>query len=250
MTQIVGFTGRKRAGKDTACNFILAVKLAQLGVSKSARLSLSGSVEVTDVLDDKVQGEDWFPFRAPYVDTEALFNDRLGDSIRLYAIARKLKDLSIDLFGLDKELVFGSDEDKNKKTSLRWQDMPTATKKKGKMSIREVLQYLGTDLFRKMSNNIWVDSCISQIQRESPELALVCDVRFENEVRALQKAGGYVVGLTRCKDADDCHDSETSVEKCMELCDAVIENADLTIPEQNEQIYLTTKHLDIFPDLG
>ena len=115
MTQIVGFTGRKRAGKDTACNFILAVKLAQLGVSKSARLSLSGSVEVTDVLDDKVQGEDWFPFRAPYVDTEALFNDRLGDSIRLYAFARKLKDLSIDLFGLDKELVLEATRTKIKR---------------------------------------------------------------------------------------------------------------------------------------
>ena len=250
MTQIVGFAGRKRAGKDTACNFILAVKLAELGVSKSTRLSPQGFVEVTDVLDDKVQGEDWFPFRSPYVDTDALFNDRLGDSIRVYAFAKKLKDLSIELFGLERDLVFGTDEDKNKKTHLKWQDMPTSTKKKGRMTIREVLQYLGTDVFRKMYNNIWVDNCISQIKRDSPDIALISDVRFENEVLSVQEADGYVVALTRCKDAEDLHDSETSVGKCMNLCNAVIDNSELTIPEQNEQIYLATKHLNIFPDMG
>jgi|TARA_R110000824_G_scaffold10866_1_gene47567 hypothetical protein len=250
MTQIIGFTGRKCAGKDTACNFILAVKLAELGVCKGARLAHDGSVEVSDVFDEKVQGEEWFSFSSPCVDTEALFNDRLGDSVRIYAFAKKLKELSIDLFNLDPKLVFGSDKDKNTKTELLWKNMPTNTKKKGKMSIREVLQYVGTDLFRKMSNNIWVDNCLHRIANDSPEIALISDVRFENEVVAIQEAGGYVVGLTRHGASDDTHDSEVSVEKCLELCDAIIDNEKLTIPEQNEQIYNTTKHLDIFPEMG
>ena len=118
MTQIIGFTGRKCAGKDTACNFILAVKLAELGVCKGARLAHDGSVEFSDVFDEKVQGEEWFSFSSPCVDTEALFNDRLGDSVRIYAFAKKLKELSIDLFNLDPKLVFGSDKDKNTKTEL------------------------------------------------------------------------------------------------------------------------------------
>ena len=150
-----------------------------------------------------VQGKEWFSFSSPYVDTEGLFNDRLGDSIRIYAFARKLKEFSIDLFNLDPRLVFGSDKDKNTKTELLWKDMPTDTKKKGKMSIT-----------------------------------------------AIQKAGGYVVGLTRHSISDDTHDSEVGVEKCLELCDAIIDNEELTIPEQNEQIYNTTKHLDIFPEMG
>jgi hypothetical protein len=250
MTQIVGFTGRKRAGKDTACNFILAVKLAELGVCKSARLADDGSVEVTDILDEKVAGKEWFSFTSPYVNTESLFNDRLGDSVRVYAFAKKLKDFAIDLFNLNPQLVFGTDEDKNKKTQLLWKNMPTDTKKKGKMSIREVLQYVGTDLFRKMSNNIWVDNCLGQISKDAPALALISDVRFENEVAAIQKAGGYVVGLTRHGTSDDMHDSETGVERCLELCDVIIDNAELTIPEQNEQIYSKTRHLDIFPEMG
>jgi hypothetical protein len=250
MTQIIGFTGRKLAGKDTACNFILAVKLAELGVCKSARITPDGLVEVTDILNEGVQGKEWFSFSSQYVDIEALFEDRLGDSIRIYAFAKKLKEFSIDLFGLDPDLVFGTDKDKNKKTNLLWKNMPTGTKKKGKMSIREVLQYVGTDLFRKMSDNIWVDNCLSQISKDSPEVALISDVRFENEVLAIQKAEGYVVGLTRHKDDDDAHDSETGVEKCLELCDAVVDNEKLTIPEQNEQIYNLTKHLNIFPEMG
>jgi hypothetical protein len=250
MTQILGFTGRKLAGKDTACNFILAVKLAELGVCKSARLAHDGSVEVSDVLDEKVQGKEWFPFVSKHVNTEALFDDRLGDSIRIYAFAKKLKEFCIDLFNLDPKLVFGSDKDKNTKTRLLWKNMPTSTKKKGKMSVREVLQYVGTDLFRKMSDNIWVDNCLNQIAKDSPAMALISDVRFENEVVAIQEAGGYVVGLTRHGTSDDTHDSEVSVGKCLELCDAIIDNEELTIPEQNEQIYNTTKHLDIFPEMG
>lgn len=249
MTQVLGFTGRKRAGKDTACNFILAVKLAELGVSRSVRLSKDGSVEVTDILGDTIQDKEWFPFASPYVITESVFDDRLGDSVRVYSFAKKLKQIAIDLFGLDPEVVCGSYKGKNKKTMLKWQDMPTKTGKKGKMTVREVLQYLGTDILRKMHPDVWIDSCLRQIERDSPELALVSDVRFENEVLALQKDGGFVVGLTRHTDDGDSHDSETSVEKCLELCDAVIDNNDLTIPEQNEQIYMATKHLDIFPEM-
>jgi len=249
-TKIVGFAGRKRAGKDTACNFILAVKLAELGVCKSSRLTEKGFIEVTDILGEHLEGKEWFPFAPPAVDTQSLFNDRLGDSVRTYSFAGKLKRLSIDLFNLDPALVFGTDKDKNTKTSLKWENMPTDTKKKGKMSVREVLQYVGTDLFRKMSSNIWVDNCISQISSDSSSLALVSDVRFENEVLAIQESGGYVVGLTRCSDASDLHRSEEAVEKCLDICDAIIDNKDMTIPEQNEQIYHTTKHLDIFPEMG
>jgi hypothetical protein len=249
MTQILGFTGRKLAGKDTACNFILAVKLAELGVCKSSRLGADGTLEVTDVFDEKVPDKEWFAFSPPYVNTDSLFEDGLGDSVRVYAFAQKLKEFSIDLFNLDPKLVFGTDKDKNKKTDLLWKNMPTDTQKKGRMSIREVLQYVGTDLFRKMSNNIWVDNCLNQIAHDSPKIALISDVRFENEVSAIQEAGGYVVGLTRCNSSNDTHDSETGVERCLKLCDAIIDNEELTIPEQNEQIYNTTKHLNIFPTM-
>ena len=52
MTQIIGFAGKKQSGKNTACNFILALKLAELGICKTSRLSKNGEIEVTDILGE------------------------------------------------------------------------------------------------------------------------------------------------------------------------------------------------------
>ena len=43
MTQIVGFAGKKQSGKNTACNFVVAMKLAELGICKASRMSDDGS---------------------------------------------------------------------------------------------------------------------------------------------------------------------------------------------------------------
>ena len=42
MTQIIGFAGKKQSGKNTACNFILAAKLAEVLCQ----------IKYTDPLDD------------------------------------------------------------------------------------------------------------------------------------------------------------------------------------------------------
>jgi molybdopterin-guanine dinucleotide biosynthesis protein len=57
MTQILGFAGKKQSGKNTACNYILALKLAELGVSKNVRISQENKVEVTDIFGEEKEGE-------------------------------------------------------------------------------------------------------------------------------------------------------------------------------------------------
>ena len=251
--QLIGFAGHKQAGKDTACNFILATKLAELGVSRSTRLTEFGEIEVTDILDESISGQEWMPFKSPHVDVQNLFDNELGKFIKIYSFATKLKQLCVDVLGLDKELVFGNDEQKNTKTDIKWPVvyMDAKRSQKGCMTIREVLQYIGTDIFRRIDIDIWVKSCVKQVKLDQPELALISDVRFENEVRAIQDEGGFVVGLTRSpfkKPLED-HISEISPQKCLDLCDVVVENDKLTIPEQNEQIYLAIKHLNYIPDI-
>ena len=241
MTQIIGFAGKKQSGKNTACNFILATKIAELGVSKGTRLNEGGEVEVTDILNDSPTRKEWFPVYSPHVDVENLFNNELGKFIKLYSFAEKLKRMAIDVLGLKEEWVFGTDKQKNTLTSISWEDMPGEEAKKhapGKMTSREVLQYVGTDFFRKFYPNVWLDSCLRKIEEESPEIALISDVRFENEIRGIQKKNGFVVGLKRDPyKKGDKHASEIEIEKCFGLCNAVIDNAKLTIPEHNEHIY-------------
>ena len=73
---------------------------------------------------------------------------------------------------------------------------------------------------------------------------------MENEVKAIQDRGGFVIGLKRSpyKKADQ-HASETEVEKCFDLCNIVIDNTKLSIPQQNKQIYLAIKDLENIPEL-
>ena len=106
-------------------------------------------------------------------------------------------------------------------------------------------------MFRGLDPSVWVNACLNQIKSEQPELALVSDVRFENEVRAIQSAGGFVVGLNRnpFKQETDQHVSEVSAQKCLDLCDTIIKNDTLSIPEQNKEIYFAIKHLDNIPEI-
>ena len=251
-TQIIGFAGSKQAGKDTACNFILATKIAELGISKSSRLTKTGEIEVTDILNESISGQEWMPFKPPHVDVEGLFDKELGKFVKIYSFAQKLKQLCVDVLGLDTDLVFGNDQQKNTKTHIKWDSIKSSTKKKGYMTVREVLQYVGTDMFRGLDPAVWVSACLNQIKKEQPELALVSDVRFENEVKAIQAEEGYVIGLTRSpfKKSKKDHVSETAPSQCLDICDTVIDNANLSIAEQNEQIYLAIKHLNNVPEIS
>ena len=249
-TQIIGFAGKKQSGKDTACNFILATKIAELGISRAVRLTEKGTLEVTDIFNDTFSEEKWFPFNAPYVDLSSLFENELGKYVRLYSFAEKLKRLSIELLGLKEEWVFGTDKQKNTKTHLKWEKFSDT--KTGAMTAREVLQHVGTDIFRSMYEDIWIDSCFRQIEEDSPELALISDVRFKNEIEGVQERGGFVIGLTRGsakRKKKDNHSSETEIEESLDLCDVVIDNADMSIPQQNEAIYEAIKDLEFVPDV-
>ena len=185
MTQIVGFAGKKQSGKNTACNYILALKLAELGICKKTRLSEHGVIEITDVFGETVQEQEWFEFSDENLNVSKLFEDHLGSYIRIYGLADTLKDLCIDVLGLTYEQAYGTDKDKNSKTSIKWSSVNK--NKKGHMTAREVLQYVGTDFFRNLDPNVWINSLLRKINKDKPEVALICDVRFKNEIVQLQK---------------------------------------------------------------
>tara|TARA_R100001163_G_C5065372_1_gene203317 strand:- start:109 stop:951 length:843 start_codon:yes stop_codon:yes gene_type:complete len=274
MTQIIAFAGKKQSGKNTACNFILAMKLSELGICKVSRLTDDGQIEVTDIFGENPTGEKFFPFKDPHVNVDSLFDNELRHFVKIYALADTLKEMAVKILGLSEEQVFGSDEDKNSKTSLKWEDMPgvispSELKKKGfdkaqaaelgllvhakgKMTAREVLQYVGTDIFRKMNHNVWLDSFVAKVESDGSELALVSDVRFENEIEGIQKRGGFVIGLSRdIYNGKDDHSSESELNTALDNCDALINNSDITIPEQNEKIYYALEHLeDVMPRLS
>ncbi len=190
MSKIIGFTGKKNSGKNTAAD-IASDYLAQRKLS---------SYHVS--------------------------------------FAQTLKSTCIDLFGLDPNLVLGSDKDKNQLTDITWDNLPNEIREKygikttiqyphgdngcttpvnvvlnatGRMTIREVLQVVGTDIFRNMfDDNIWVKAAFNGLP--NCNCIIFTDVRFPNEANAIKARNGTIIRINRPTHSIDSHISETALD--------------------------------------
>ncbi len=108
----------------------------------------------------------------------------------------------------------------------------------GFMTARQVLQFVGTEIMRKMFSDCHVNATINQIKSDEPEYALIRDTRFVNEVEGCLKEG-IVVRLTRdVFKGQDQHESETALDDYpLENYTGVIDNENMSIFEQNSKIY-------------
>lgn len=156
---------------------------------------------------------------------------------RIYNFADPLKrDICMNILGLTYEQCYGEDIDKNKETDIVWDGR--------KLTAREVMQFVGTDIFRKMKNDVWAGATIKKIQQEKPELAIIADCRFPNEVDAIKNAGGLIIKLNRNPHNSD-HASETALDENnypIKNFDLVVYNENISIQEQNRTILTFLKN--------
>jgi hypothetical protein len=152
-------------------------------------------------------------------------------NIKIYNFADPLKeDICIKLLGMSREQCYGDDEYKNQVTDLEWEGK--------KLTAREVMQFVGTDVFRKMKQNIWAEATINRIKNEKPRLAIIADCRFPNEVEIVKKAGGVVIKLMLNPFNSD-HASEVALDPeqyAPNNFDLVVFNNNLSIPDKNYAI--------------
>lgn len=154
------------------------------------------------------------------------------DGAKIYSFADPLKkDICMNILGLSYDQCYGTDDNKNELTNNFWEDK--------QLSAREVMQFVGTDIFRKMQNDVWVNATLNKIKEEEPELAIISDCRFPNEVMAVKNAGGLVIKLMRNPFNSD-HASETALDTNNfnhVNFDLVIFNQHLDIPHQLTAVY-------------
>jgi len=155
-----------------------------------------------------------------------------NSNVKIYNFADPLKqDICINILGLTQEQCYGEDEAKNEVTSIVWE---------GKnLTAREVMQFIGTDIFRKMKTDVWASATINKIIHESPDVAIIADCRFPNEVEAIKNAGGIVIKLTRNPFNSD-HLSEIALDPKyynQNNFDIILTNHLLSLSHQNEVIY-------------
>lgn len=184
-------------------------------------------------------------------------------TVGLYSYADKLKQFCIECLGLSYGQCYGTDEEKNTLTNLKWENMPgvltnypmgvfldlqnevgclvgkVILHEPGFMTAREVMQFFGTEIGRRMYNNIWVDSTIRQIKKDGLGIAVITDCRFPNEVHAVLNEGGWVMRLTRNPFQSDEHESEKALDQDRfnwELFTYIIDNAEMGIDETNQLV--------------
>lgn len=154
-----------------------------------------------------------------------------------YSFADPLKkNICVDLLNLTPQQCWGNDEDKNSLTSLSWQNMPGYNGDlTGYMTAREVMEYVGTKIFRRIKDQVWVEATLKEIEKDKPDIALLLDNRFPNEVDPILNVGGYVVRLTR-----NPFNSNSEPEAALdpELYDwtkfsCIIDNENCTIDQKN-----------------
>jgi hypothetical protein len=167
---------------------------------------------------------------AQYVES-VINNNYLNIRYKTYNFADPLKqDICINILGLTYDQCYGSDEDKNTMTDLEWNSK--------KLTAREAMEIIGTDIFRRLKNNVWVDATINKINKDGLDLAIIPDCRFPNEVDTILDHGGYVVRLDL-----DPFNSQSNSESALDKHNydwtkfsAIINNAELSISEKNNAI--------------
>lgn len=267
MTKIIAMAGKKQAGKNTSCNFILGMSMCALGICKQAKVTKKGQLWISDLFGDIEGGQGIFDVTNRSDEMKKFLATHLDEYIKLYSFADTLKQkVCIEVLGLTHEQCFGTDEQKNSATHLKWEDMPgvitpedcdtlgsdgelakalnLVLHKPGIMSAREVMQFVGTEIFRKMYNNVWVDATIRQIEKDNPVIALISDVRFPNEGDGILEKEGTIIKFTKCVNKEDQHESETALDNYTKI-QYIIRNDTMTIVEQNTEVYKILKELGL-----
>lgn len=262
--QILVFSGKKQSGKNTACNFLHGYVMRLVGSTKAFNVDEKGRLlvyaehvnaqgereEGMGILDIERRDEDFYNWASV----------KMWPFVKSYSFAEQLKSVAINVFGLSHEQCFGTDEDKNSYTTIKWSDvaftLPPRTrgemKKSGKlnefMTAREFLQHFGTEVCRKIAGNCWVDACFRKIIAEQVPLAIITDARFPNELEASKKYGAKTIRLTRSPHVEDQHPSETALDDWgPDDFDFYLDNKDMDIQAQNDALLARMLEWGFFP---
>lgn len=262
---IIGICGKKQAGKNTVSNILHGLTLLDQSMISDFNIDANGKlwIETKDAKENVGWGE--FDVTRTDEDFVGWAEQNMYPYIKNYSFADPLKVICHSLFGLTKEQCWGTDEQKNTPTVLRWEDMPGVLTDElcdiyqdvynanahpqdwpleyskltyhaaGPMTARELLQFFGTNIMRKMYEPVWVNATINKIKQEGSLRSVISDVRFPDEAEAIKKTGGKLIKLTRSV-SKDTHASETALDGYTNF-DYVIDNSgDSTVENLIEEI--------------
>lgn len=242
MTKIIAFSGKKKSGKNTACNFIYSLYMVNTGIFKDIWLDNHGFICVEKQDGSIVNSIDIQKYYMSVGDIDEEVNaviEYLSPTIKIYSFADSLKrDICMNILGLSYEQCY--DEDiKNTFTHLKWESMPSMSYKRGYMTGRDVMEYVGTEIFRTLYPECWLVSMKNKMLKDKPKIILNNDTRFPNEVDYIKANNGVVIRLTR-----NLENSKAAPEVALDSdrydwnnFNYVLDNQDISIKEQCDLLY-------------
>lgn len=134
------------------------------------------------------------------------------------AYADNLKRKVMDDFDLSIEQLYGN-----------LKEVPDERYPKGDGTFwtpREIMQYLGTECYRKIEDGFWVRQLFDIVDRNKLNNVIITDARFPNEVNPVIERGGFHIRIQRDGAGSAQgkeHASEISLDK-YENADYIIDN--------------------------
>lgn len=262
---IVAFAGKKESGKDTTARFLTGIKLCQAGLIDAFQLDEEGNLFVP--IEPPADAPDDYEVQFGQLKLDPGRNNGLHLYLagNVWPFAHKicfadpLKEILLDIFNVPEEALYGTNEQKNAKLRYDKNQLPRLSgfdadylttqarcdslvvsqqDSDSTVTVRSFMQYLGTEVFRKIDDTVWVDTLLRRLEESQTELAIVTDARFPNEIKALKDAGAIIIHLKRNVHGDkDRHTSETLLDTIdPALYDLEVDNGNLTVKETNELI--------------
>lgn len=111
------------------------------------------------------------------------------------------------------------------------------------ISPRLALTTLGTEWGRRLTDSIWVSACLNQIQNSGTDRWVIPDVRFQNEIDAIQSRGGTVIRLMR-GELSSSHPSE------LELAGIPLSTFNVCLDNSGSKEHLFSMLNSLMQDLG
>lgn len=162
-------------------------------------------------------------------------------TVNSYSFADEIKSFLVNVMGVDRACIYGTDAEKNQPTQYLWDNLSYEIRKQnalpesqnelrsGLMTGRELMQVFGTDIMRTYFNDrIWINATLRKIYRDQIDFALLADMRFPSELEAWLDHDGLVIRLLRDVSNRDRHKSEVALD---DFDWSEIDSNSLVVPE-------------------
>jgi len=232
MINTILIAGAKQSGKSSLAKFLLAHELGRNGIIQSFGMTDDGQVATDEGVIDFDSGKN-----------DELFSQSLWPLARKFSFADSLKHVVSVLFGISLDMMYGTDEEKNSFTTIKTESLkilvPDFHSEHEFVTIRQLLQAFGTDICRKLLDDVWIRIVKKEIEEYHSVypngIAIIDDCRFTNECIAFKNPESIILGLKRSIE-DSSHISENDLDFTDDkLFGLIIDNQELDISDKNNE---------------